>query len=151
MYAVASDHWDKRFWTSAQLAPGVTFWTWPDGSPVYTDLRSASPSTEFLYVDHTNPSRYVSSDDSVLLYPLCEASEYHRLFVHYNDVIMGEIASQITSLTIDYSTVYSDTDRRKNQSFASLAFVRGIHRSPVNSPHKWSVTRKMFPFDDSIM
>ena len=67
---------------------------------------------------------------------------------HYNDVIMGTIASQITSLTIVYSTVYSDSDQRKHQSHASLAFVRGIHRGPVNSPHKWPVTRKMFPFDD---
>ena len=50
-----------------------------------------------------------------------------------------------------YSTVYSDTDQRKYQSSASLAFVRGIHRRPVNSPHKWPVTRKMFPFDDVIM
>ena len=44
---------------------------------------------------------------------------------------MGTIASQITSLTIIYATVYSDADERK--------------------PHKWSVTRKMFPFDDVIM
>ena len=65
---------------------------------------------------------------------------------HYTDVIMGSIASQITSLTIVYSTVYSDADKRKHQSSASLAFVRGIHRGPVNSPHKWPVTRKMFPF-----
>ena len=64
---------------------------------------------------------------------------------------MGTIASQITSLTIVYSIVYSDADQRKYQSSASLAFVRGIHRGPVNSPHKWSVTRKMFPFDDVIM
>ena len=70
---------------------------------------------------------------------------------HYGDVIIGTIASQITSLTIVYSTIYSDADQRKHQSFASLAFVRGIHRGPVNSPHKWSVTRKMFPFDDVIM
>ena len=41
--------------------------------------------------------------------------------------------------------------QRKYQSSASLAFVRGIHRRPVNSPHKWPVTRKMFPFDDVIM
>ena len=64
---------------------------------------------------------------------------------------MGAIASQITSLTIVYSTVYSDAYQRKHQSSASLAFVRGIHRGPVNSPHKWPVTRKMFPFDDVIM
>ena len=64
---------------------------------------------------------------------------------------MGTMASQITSLTIVYSTVYSSADQRKHQSSASLAFVRGIHRGPVNSPHKWPVTRKMFPFDDVIM
>ena len=55
---------------------------------------------------------------------------------HYGDVIMGAIAFQITSLTIVYSTVYSDADQRKHQSSASLAFVWGIHREPVNSPHK---------------
>ena len=70
---------------------------------------------------------------------------------HYCDVIMGEGASQITSLTTVYSTVYSDADQRKHQSSASLAFVQGIHRGPVNSPHKWPGTRKMFPFDDVIM
>ena len=70
---------------------------------------------------------------------------------HYGDVIMGTMASQITSLTIVYSTVYSDADQRKHQSSALLAFVRGIHWGPVNSPHKWPVTRKMFPFDDVIM
>ena len=62
---------------------------------------------------------------------------------HYNDVIMGAIASQNTSLTIVYSTVYSGADQGKHESSASLAFVRGIHRGPVNSPHKWPVTRKM--------
>ena len=64
---------------------------------------------------------------------------------------MGTIVSQITSLTIVYPTVYSGADQRKHQSSASLAFVWGIHRGPVNSPHKWPVTRKMFPFDDVIM
>ena len=61
------------------------------------------------------------------------------------------MASQNTSFTIVYSTVYSSTDQRKHQSFASLAFVRGIHRWPVNSHHKGPVTRKMFPFDNVIM
>ena len=49
-------------------------------------------------------------------------------FCHYTDVIMSTMASQITSLTIVYSTVYSGADQRKHQSSASLAFVRGIHR-----------------------
>ena len=70
---------------------------------------------------------------------------------HYNDIIKGAIASQMTSLKIVYSTVYSDADQRNYQSSASLAFVRGIHRRPVNSPHKWPVTPKVFPFDDVIM
>ena len=73
------------------------------------------------------------------------------LFEDYNDVIMGAMASQITSLTIVYSTVYSGTDQRKHQSPASLAFVREIQRGPVNSQHQWPVTWKMFPFDDVIM
>ena len=70
---------------------------------------------------------------------------------------MGAIASPITSLTIVYSTVYSDADQRKHQNSALLAFAWeftgpwGIHRGPVNSPYKWPVTQKMFPFDDVIM
>ena len=64
---------------------------------------------------------------------------------------MGAIPSQITSLTIVYSIVYLDADQIKHPNSASLAFVRGIHRGPMISPHKWPVTRKMFPFDDVIM
>ena len=70
---------------------------------------------------------------------------------HYSDVTMGALASQITSLTTVYSIVYSDANQGKHQSSASLAFIWGIHRGPVNSPHKWPVTRNMFPFDDVIM
>ena len=66
---------------------------------------------------------------------------------HYNDIIMGAMASQITSLTTVYSNICPRSDQRKHQ----LAFVRGIHRSPVNSPHAGPVTRKMLPFDDVIM
>ena len=58
------------------------------------------------------------------------------LRAHYNDVIMDAMTSQIA--------VYSGTGQRKHQTSASLAFVRGIHRWPVNSPHKWPVTRKIF-------
>ena len=71
--------------------------------------------------------------------------------LHYNDVLMRAMASQIISLAIVYSSAYSGADQRRHQSSASLAFVRGIHRRPVNAPHKGPVTRKMFPFDDVIM
>ena len=57
---------------------------------------------------------------------------------------MGEVASQITSPTIVYATDYSGTDQRKHQSSASLAFVPGIHRWPVNSPHKGHWRGKCF-------
>ena len=106
----------------------VSYVHWVVGSSSETTLNDNAPSTQRIWlVEHT----YV--------------------LWHYNDVIMGAIASQITSPTIVYSAVYSDANQRKHQSSASLAFVQGIHRGPVNSPHKWPVTRKIFPFDDVIM
>ena len=55
-----------------------------------------------------------------------ETLDYH--LCHYGDVIMTTIASQITSLTVVYSIVYSDADQRKHQISASLAHVWGTHR-----------------------
>ena len=78
------------------------------------------------------------------------AAAYITTTAHYCDVIMGAMASQITSLTIAYSTVHSGGDQRKHLRSASLAFVRVIHWWAAKSPHKWPVTRKM-PFDDVIM
>ena len=69
---------------------------------------------------------------------------------HYSDVILGAMAFPIISLPIPYSTIYSGADQRKRHSPASLAWVRGIHRWPVNSQYKWPVMRKMFPLDDVI-
>ena len=100
------------------------------------------------YICVSRPSRNL---DITVLGEDCLCNRIQILGTHYNDVIMSAIASHITSLTIVYSIVYSDADQRKHQSSASLAFVRGIPRGPVNSPHKWPVTRKMFPFDDVIM
>ena len=80
---------------------------------------------------------------------ICNILYFHRVFLrkniyHGDDVKMSAMASQINSLTIVYSIVYSGTDERKHQSSAALAFVRGSHRRPVNSPHKWAVTQKIF-------
>ena len=82
---------------------------------------------------------------------------YWHISTHYSDVIMSAIASQITAASILFLTVCSDANQRKHQWSASLAFhddvikwkhfqrywpfVRGIHRSPVNSPHQGPVTR----------
>ena len=64
---------------------------------------------------------------------------------------MSAMVSKITSLAIVYSTVYSGADQRKHQSSTSLAFVREIHRWPMNFSRTGPVTRKMFPSDDVIM
>ena len=81
------------------------------------------------------------------LMPPCRETRY----IHYCDVIMSALASQITRVSIVCPTACSGLDQRKHQSSTSLAFVRGIHRSPGNSPHKGPVTRKMFPLDDVSM
>ena len=61
------------------------------------------------------------------------------------------MASQVTNLTIVYLTVYSGADQINIKDLRYWPFVRGIHRWPVNSPHKWPVTQKTFPFDGVIM
>ena len=99
-----------------------------------------------------NWRKYVSirlGEPSILIFD--GSTHWTFLCLHYNDVIMSAMASQITSGSIVYLTGCSGTDQRKHQSSAPLAFVRGIHRWPVNSPHKGPETRKMFPFDDVIM
>ena len=78
-------------------------------------------------------------------------SNHCEIMLHYSDVLMNTMASQITSLTLVYSTVYSGVDQRKHQSSASLAFVQGIHQWLVNSLHEGPVMRRMFPFDDVTM
>ena len=70
---------------------------------------------------------------------------------HYSDIITNLKASQIPGVSIVYSAICSGADQRKEPSSASLAFVRRIHRWPVNVPHKGSVTQKMCPFDDVNM
>ena len=70
---------------------------------------------------------------------------------HYSDVIMRSIASQVTGVSMVCSTVCLGAVQRNLKNSASLAFVRGIHRWPVDSPHKEPVTGKMFAFDDVIM
>ena len=93
------------------------------------------------------------SDKNVCQFPLKTMRRvtqwcYHTgdLSLHYCDVIMGTMASQITSLTIVYSTVHSGADQRKHQSFASLAFVRGIHWWPMNPRTNHQKCGKCFHF-----
>ena len=66
---------------------------------------------------------------------------------HNNDVIMSVMTSQITGVSILCFTVCS-TDK-KHQSVTGL--FKGIHRWPMHSPPKGTVTRKMFSSDDVVM
>ena len=70
---------------------------------------------------------------------------------HYSDVIMIAMASQITGISIECSTVCLGADQGKHQSSLSLAIMGGIHQWPVDSSHKRPVMRKMLPFDDVIL
>ena len=107
-----------------------------------------------LYLDWTPrlvTAKYWRPCYSVLFFRIHRCFTVNIYVGHYSDVTMGAMASQITSLTIVYPKVYSGEDQRKHQSSASLAFVRGMHRWPVYSPHKWPVTRIFFPFYDVII
>ena len=97
-------------------------------------------------VYQTNRHKYHETKQNSMI-----ISNYTLKSSHYGNVIMGAMASQITSVSIVCWTICSGPDERKHQSSASLTFVRGIHRWPVNFPHRGSVMWKMFPFDDIIM
>ena len=124
-------------WAASQDKDGVLYFH-------YKDKMVVRPS----YLYNGCKMRYLYWHGAV---QSSEVSGFSAITYHYNGVIMSAMASQFTSLTIVYSTVYLGADQRKHQSSAPLAFVRKIHRWPVNSPHKGPVTRKMFPFDDVIM
>ena len=113
-------------------------------------LSSASMNPQLVYVgcqplDHSNVlfwNNYCSHtecDDNIR-----EGNQFctfgHKnsanYTLHYSIVKISPMASQITRGSIAFSTVCSGADQRKHQSSASMAFVRGIHRWPVNSPHK---------------
>ena len=91
------------------------------------------------YFYKTNHEYQLKSNQYLIIQILVFCVHVTIVLHHYSDIIMSMMASQITSLTIVYSTVYSGADQRKHQSSASLAFVWGIHRWPVNSPHKGPV------------
>ena len=123
--------WRRFRYFDSNLA--VVCFLWPACQLTLVQEMIPKTGSRYSYIRQQSPFWYAKHD------------------YHYNNVIMGAVASQITSLTVVYPTVHSGEDQRKHQSSASLAFVWGIHRGPVNSPHKWPVTRKMFPFDDVTM
>ena len=133
---------------------GFSFWSWNTGT-LWTMRWQRDPfqQTVVWVAAHLNPGPPAHWQQSPRTQPARHRTNQTTEpgTKNYSDVIISAVASQITSVSIVYIAVCSGADQRKHQSSASLAFVRGIHRWPVNSPHKWPVTRKMFPFDDVIM
>ena len=70
-------------------------------------------------------------------------------YCHYSDVIMGTIAFQITTVRLFTQPFIIEAQIKENIRVTGLCV--GNSPGPVNSPHKWPVTREMFPFDDVIM
>ena len=135
---ISIGYWKLHFWywmaTNGWIM-GIQGWFWTCTQPMSDFVTNI-----YIYI-------YISAKVG-LVCPLSTiivlSATWDAAGYSYSDVIMGTIASQITSLTIVYSTVYSNADQRKHQSCASLAFVRGIHRGPGNSPHKWQLRGKCF-------
>ena len=92
---------------------------------------------------------WVTSTDSITLYKQRNVSL--SVVIAISDVIMSAMSFRITGVSIVCSAVCSGSHQIQHKRSASLAFVRGIHRWPMDSPHKGPVTRKMFPFDYVIM
>ena len=99
-----------------------------------------------IYYSNTLFCILVTCYHNFLMERFAQASCSYTRKTHYSDILMSTMSSQTNSVSIVYSTVQAYT-KRKHQSSTSLAFVRGIHRWPVNSPHKGPVTWKMLPFD----
>ena len=115
--------------------PGLPF-VFANKRPISAEIRTGIPEQEFcdmlflkkilvMSLKLKTPQRYRRSILNEVIWSTKVVGN------HYCDVIMGAMASQITSLKIVYTAVYSGADQRKHQKPASLAFVRGIHRGPV--------------------
>ena len=109
--------------------PGIDLWAFTKGT---TSISSTQTNSINWTVRPSALFRKPTSNQIVVGHFL-NVLNWAKSVSHYNDAIMSAMTSQITTLTIVYSTVYSGADQRKHHSSASMAFVCGIHRLPVNS------------------
>ena len=121
-------HWHCGNLTIAPVPAKQPWWIW------------TNTSCEFIMNDCVTTTKQSTSAAFLLcvtLYPYIAMYRSSKVYMpHYSDVIIGAVASQIISFTIVHFTVYTGADQRKHQSSASLAFVWGIFRWPVNYQHK---------------
>ena len=140
---------------SLQSASNAEFWCLLCCGPVQavekttTNSRISSDEMTFMWCHYVSP--LVTYWFNIIMNYSGSLSKCVYFTKYYSDVTMSTMASQIFGVSTVCFAVCSDADQRKHQSSASLAFVRGIHRWLVNSPHKGPVTRKMFSFGDVFM
>ena len=106
-------------------------WACYNSTALYLDITKQSPDDSFCIKIHSPLDCELLCLHGILLTKI----EHNQ----YSDIIMSAMTSQITSVSIVYSTVCSGTDQRK------------LHQWLVDSPHKGPVTWKLFPFDDIII
>ena len=100
----------------------------------------------------TDHFRWISSQRASNAKSFAVTWRHHvKTSLHYNDAIMGTVASQIISLTIVYSTVYSDADQRKHQKLRVTGLCAGNSPGTGEFPGQIASNAEMFPFDDVIM
>ena len=97
-----------------------------------------------------NPCDVVCCRLCLLVCPDLDIETYHVTKLHWRHNGHDGVSNHQPHDCL-LNRLFRRKDQRKRQSSASLTFVRGIHRGPVNSPRKGPVTRKMFLFDDVIM
>ena len=124
-----TNHWLSQCWTSSMPSYGVT---------------KPRRIKNYLWGKNTLFNLQVLS----ILMMFCKKKE--AIIMRYNDAIMSAMASQITSVSIVCNCLFRHRPK-KTSKLCVTGPCEGIHRSPVDTPQKRPVTRKMFPFDDVIM
>ena len=136
----------RTWWHKGPVRQQPWYWHSPNGIFEWNHLK-----VTFFYFQSVNDCVTQLSMPHLLMCFLHHTTHVQPCSVSSQWRHNGRWRLKSTASRLFTQSYYSAADQRKHQSSASLALVRGIHRGPVNSPHKWPVTRKMFPFDDVIM
>ena len=135
----------ETFVVVTEPADGPVSWGWQYNPSTNCDLKNSGYFAKDIFKPFLDWQVYILIHISLKSVPYGSVDKWSSLVQirayrgHYNDVIMGEIASQITSLTMVYSAVYSGEDQRKHQSSASLTFVRGIPAQMASNAENVSI------------
>ena len=141
-------HSSSQCWPRSMSSYGATRPQWVKVSELLCQYTSITQFIFILITWYRGGAFYPS--DASLSYAHVEITKW-CIWVHYSDVTMRLMTSSINIVSSICSTICFGGHQRKHQKSASLVFMRGIHRWPVDSPHKGPITRKMFRFDDVLV